>query len=66
MAIEYELKYRATEEILQDMEQLLPGDGQVFQMHTTYYTVKQSLNQVVSSYKGSVTCSVTIDVRLSE
>ena len=37
MAIEYELKYRATEEILQDMEQLLPGDGQVFQMHTTYY-----------------------------
>lgn len=37
MGIEYELKYRATEEILQKIHQAVEGPQTVLQMQTTYY-----------------------------
>lgn len=37
MSIEYELKFRASEEVLADIRQAYPENHQVFQMETTYY-----------------------------
>ena len=37
MAVEYELKYRATPEILEKIQADFPGDYTVTQMTTTYY-----------------------------
>ena len=37
MAIEYELKFRATEEIQAEILKDVAGEETVFQMHTTYY-----------------------------
>lgn len=45
MAIEYELKFRATEAVLADLRQAYPEAGQKFQMETTYYdTPSRSLS----------------------
>lgn len=45
MAIEYELKFRATEAVLADLRQAYPDAGQKFQMETTYYdTPSRSLS----------------------
>lgn len=45
MAIEYELKFRATEAVLDDLRQAYPQDYQDFQMETTYYdTPSRSLS----------------------
>lgn len=37
MAIEYERKYRATPELLQQLDAFTDGPRQLLQMHTTYY-----------------------------
>ena len=37
MAVEYELKYRATPEILERIQADFPGDYTVTEMTTTYY-----------------------------
>ena len=37
MGIEYELKYRATEEVLEAIRQAFPGEEHLFSMETTYY-----------------------------
>ena len=37
MAIEYELKFRATGAVLTDLRQAYPGTCQTFRMETTYY-----------------------------
>lgn len=37
MAIEFEVKFRATPEILEQLRNELPGEEQVIQMQTTYY-----------------------------
>ena len=37
MAVEYELKYRATEEVLDRIQADFPGDYTVTEMTTTYY-----------------------------
>ncbi len=37
MAVEYELKYRATEALLTQVQEQLPGDYTVTEMTTTYY-----------------------------
>lgn len=45
MAIEYELKFRATEAVLADLRQAYPGACQTFRMETTYYdTPSRSLS----------------------
>lgn len=45
MAIEYELKFRATEAVLADLRQAYPDACQKFQMETTYYdTPSRSLS----------------------
>lgn len=37
MALEIELKFRATEETLQTLRRDIPGDEKIYHMHTTYY-----------------------------
>ena len=37
MGIEFELKYRATRQLLEDLDREFPGDRQVLSMQTTYY-----------------------------
>ena len=45
MSIEYELKFKATEEVLAEIRQAYPGPCQEFQMETTYYdTPSESLS----------------------
>ena len=37
MGVEFELKYKATPEVLEQLQQALPGEATHFEMRTTYY-----------------------------
>ena len=46
MGVEFELKYKATPEVLEQLQQTLPGEAAHFEMRTTYYdTVDGQLSQ---------------------
>ena len=46
MGVEFELKYQATPEVLEQLQQALPGEAAHFEMRTTYYdTVDGQLSQ---------------------
>lgn len=61
MAVEFELKYRATEPLLALLRRDLPGEEQLLQMHTTYYDTPSG---ALSARRWTLRCRLENDVRI--